>query len=77
VSIGVSEERHLPLTSLSLVRICIGCGSESEFIRIANGYPIGQCGPCAIQWLEMYWDATGNGLAGNAEAMVAQLRLFG
>lgn len=77
MSIGVPGDRHLPLTSLSLVRICIGCGGEAEFIRIANGYPIGQCGPCAATWLEMYWSATGSGLSGKAEAMIAQLRLFG
>ena len=77
MSIGVPDDRHLPLTSLSLVKICIGCGGESEFLRMANGYPIGQCTPCAVAWLEMYWSATDNGLSGNAKAMIEQLRLFG
>ena len=77
MSMGIPDDRHLPLTSISLVRICIGCGGESEFIRMANGYPIGQCGPCAAAWLEMLWSETDNGLAGNAEAMLKQLRLFG
>ena len=77
MTVGVPDERHLPFTSLTLVKICIGCGAPSEFLRIANGYPIGQCADCATQWLELYWDATGNGLSGNAKSMIEQLRLFG
>lgn len=77
MSVGVPDDRHLPLTSISLVQVCIGCGGKSEFIRMANGYPIGQCGECATAWLEMYWNATGSGLTGTAAAMLEQLRLFG
>lgn len=77
MNVGVPDDRHLPLTSLSLVQVCIGCGGQAEFIRMANGYPIGQCFDCATGWLETFWDATDNGLTGNARALLEQLRLFG